>query len=93
MATAITDIESTLDAAGMPREQGRAIARCFEIARKDQEEDLKGWMRDNFVTRAEFHREMGNLKAELIKWTFLFILGQSTVFLGALYFLYTALKP
>jgi hypothetical protein len=55
------------------------------------ETDLRTWMDERFVTKEEFHKEMGalrveigGLRAEMIKWMFIFWVGQIAAFTAVL---------
>lgn len=78
------EIEETLEKGSLSREQSRAIVKAIELSqRKTQEEvetDLRSWMDKRFATKEEFHKEMGQLRAELIKWMFIFWVGQIAAF-------------
>lgn len=84
----IAEIQDTLEKGNLSHEQSRAIAKAIELAqRKTQEEvetDLRSWMEQRFVTKEEFHREIGNLRAEVIKWMFIFWVGQIAAFAAVL---------
>jgi len=87
----IAQIENTLEKADFSAKQSRAIAEAIELAqRKTQEEvetNLRSWMENRFVTKEEFHKEIGSLRAELIKWMFIFWIGQIAAFVAIVKFL------
>ena len=60
--------------------QARAIAESLEIAFRDQEDDLTKRLmtkQDGVELKAEIRAEMHGFKAEIIKWMFLFWIGQT----------------
>ena len=92
-------IESVLDKGEFTLKQTRAIAEAIEPAQRKTQEgvetDLRGWMKNRFVTKEEFHKEMAGLrvgisggKTEVIKWMFIFWIGQ----IGALFAFLKLLK-
>ena len=64
-------ILSILEAASIEPPKARAIAESFEIAFREQEEDL--------TKRLMTKQDGSELKAEIIKWMFLFWIGQIAV--------------
>lgn len=83
----IAQIEDRLEKADFPPKQSRAIAEAIELAqRKTQEEvetDLKEWMDGRLATKVEMGElktelktEMGEMKADILKWMFIFWVGQ-----------------
>ena len=72
-------ILSILEAASIEPPKARAIAESFEVAFREQEDDLTKRLmtkQDGADLRAELRTEMANHKAEIIKWMFLFWIGQ-----------------
>lgn len=63
-----TKILSILEAAQIEPPKARAIAESLEIAFREQEEDL--------TKRLMTKQDGANIKAEIIKWMFLFWIGQ-----------------
>jgi len=74
-------ILSILEAADIAPPKARAIAESLELALREQEEDLT----NRLMTKqdgGELKAYMLEVKAELIKWMFLFWLGQMAVTAG-----------
>jgi hypothetical protein len=83
-------ILSILEAASIDPPKARAIAESFEIAFREQEEDLTKRLMTNVDgekiraeiktsiadLRTELRTEIAHSKAEIIKWMFLFWIGQ-----------------
>jgi hypothetical protein len=72
-------ILSILEAASIEPPKARAIAESLEVAFREQEDDLTKRLmtkQDGTDLRAELRTEMANFKAEIIKWMFLFWIGQ-----------------
>ncbi len=72
-------ILSILEAASIEPPKARAIAESLEVAFREQEDDLTKRLmtkQDGADLRAELRTEMANFKAEIIKWMFLFWIGQ-----------------
>ena len=72
-------ILSILEAASIEPPKARAIAESLEVAFREQEDDLTKRImtkQDGADLRAELRTEMANHKAEIIKWMFLFWIGQ-----------------
>jgi hypothetical protein len=72
-------ILSILEAASIEPPKARAIAESLEVAFREQEDDLTKRLmtkQDGADLRAELRTEMANHKAEIIKWMFLFWIGQ-----------------
>jgi hypothetical protein len=63
-----TKILTILEAADIEAPKARAIAESLEIALKEQEDDLS--------KRLMTKQDGSEIKAEIIKWMFLFWLGQ-----------------
>ena len=75
-----TKILGILEAASIEPPQARAIAESLEIALRDQEDDLTKRLmtkQDGVELKAEIRTEMHGFKAEIIKWMFLFWIGQT----------------
>jgi hypothetical protein len=66
-----TKILSILEAASIEPPKARAIAESLEAALREQEEDLS--------KRLMTKQDGSELKAEIIKWMFLFWIGQIAV--------------
>lgn len=64
-------ILSILEAASIDPPKARAIAESLEVAFREQEEDLS--------KRLMTKQDGSELKAEIIKWMFLFWIGQIAV--------------
>ena len=62
-------ILSILEAASIDPPKARAIAESLEVALREQEEDL--------TKRLMTKQDGSELKAEIIKWMFLFWIGQT----------------
>jgi hypothetical protein len=77
-----TKILSILEAAQIEPPKARAIAESLEIAFREQEQDL--------TTRLMTKQDGANIKAEIIKWMFLFWIGQIAVLIAAAKFLFEA---
>ena len=89
MVTTAT-IEKTLEQGDLTARQSRAIAEAIELSqRKTQEEietSLREWMKDRFFTKEDGARleikivamegKLAETKAELLKWMFIFWVGQ-----------------
>ena len=72
-------IPSILEAASIEPPKARAIAESLEAAFREQEDDLTKRLmtnEDGADLRAEIRTVMANHKAEIIKWMFLFWIGQ-----------------
>jgi hypothetical protein len=61
-------ILSILEAASIEPPKARAIAESFEVAFREQDDDL--------TKRLMTKQDGAELKAEMIKWMFLFSIGQ-----------------
>jgi len=79
-------ILTILEAASIEPPKARAIAESLEMAFREQEDDLTKRLMTNEdgakiraeikTSIAELRTEMANFKAEIIKWMFLFWIGQ-----------------
>jgi len=79
-------ILSILEAASIEPPKARAIAESLEVAFREQEEDLTKRLMTNVdgekiraeikTSSAELRTEMAQFKTEIIKWMFLFWIGQ-----------------
>ena len=72
-------IPSILEATSIEPPKARAIAESLEVAFREQEDNLTKRLmtkQDGADLRAELRTEMANHKAEIIKWMFLFWIGQ-----------------
>ena len=72
-------ILSILEAANIEAPKARAIAESLEIALKEQEDDLS--------KRLMTKQDGAEIKAEIIKWMFLFWLGQMAATFAVVKFL------
>lgn len=70
-----TKILSILESAQIEAPKARAIAESLEIAFREQEDDL--------TKRLMTKQDGADFKAEIIKWMFLFWIGQIAVLIGA----------
>jgi hypothetical protein len=77
-----TKILSILEAAQIEPPKARAIAESLELAFREQEEDL--------TKRLMTKQDGADIKAEIIKWMFLFWIGQIAVLVAAAKFLLAA---
>ncbi len=77
-----TKILSILEAAQIEPPKARAIAESLEIAFREQEHDL--------TNRLMTKQDGADIKAEIIKWMFLFWIGQIAVLIAAANFLFGA---
>ena len=75
-----TKILSILEAAQIEPPKARAIAESLELAFREQEEDL--------TKRLMTKQDGADIKAEIIKWMFLFWVGQIAVLMAAAKFLF-----
>jgi hypothetical protein len=74
-----TKILSILEAANIEAPKARAIAESLEIALREQEDDLS----KRLMTKADG----AEIKTEIIKWMFLFWLGQMAATFAVVKFL------
>jgi len=74
-----TKILNILEGAKIESGQARAIAESLEIAFRDQEEDL--------TRRLMTKHDGSEMKAEIIKWMFLFWIGQVIFTVGIMKFM------
>ena len=74
-----TKILSILEAANIEAPKARAIAESLEIALKEQDDDLS----KRLMTKADG----AEIKTEIIKWMFLFWLGQMAATFAVVKFL------
>lgn len=77
-----TKILSILEAAQIEPPKARAIAESLELAFREQEEDL--------TKRLMTKQDGADIKAEIIKWMFLFWIGQIAVLIAAAKLLFSA---
>jgi DNA-binding transcriptional MerR regulator len=77
-----TKILSILEAAQIEPPKARAIAESLELAFREQEDDL--------TKRLMTKQDGADIKAEIIKWMFLFWVGQIAVLVAAAKFLFNA---
>ena len=70
-----TKILSILEAAQIEPPKARAIAESLELAFREQENDL--------TKRLMTKQDGADIKAEIIKWMFLFWIGQIAVLIAA----------
>lgn len=73
-----TKILSILEAAQIEPPKARAIAESLEMAFREQESDLSKQLMSK-QDGSELRRDLESVKAELIKWMFLFWIGQIAV--------------
>ena len=72
-------ILSILEAASIEPPRARAIAESIEVALREQEEDLTKRLmtkEDGANLRSELSTKIAESKTEVIKWMFLFWIGQ-----------------
>ena len=72
-------ILSILEAASIEPPKARAIAESLKVAFREQEEDLTKRLmtkQDGAELKAELSTKIADSKAEMIKWMFLFWIGQ-----------------
>jgi len=72
-------ILSILEAASIEPPKARAIAESLEVAFREQEQDLTKTLmtkQDGADLRSELRIEIAQSKTEVIKWMFLFWIGQ-----------------
>ncbi|MCX6936100.1 MAG: hypothetical protein NTZ01_07945 [Verrucomicrobia bacterium] len=74
-----TKILNILEGAKIEAGQARAIAESLEVAFREQEEDL--------TRRLMTKHDGSEMKAEIIKWMFLFWVGQVIFTMGILKFM------
>jgi hypothetical protein len=82
MAMSTVKILSILEAASIEPPKARAIAESIEVALRENEADLSKTLmtkQDGADLRGDLRAEMANFKAEIIKWMFLFWIGQIAV--------------
>ena len=77
-----TKILSILEAAQIEPPKARAIAESLELAFREQEDDL--------TKRLMTKQDGADIKAEIIKWMFLFWIGQIAVLIAAAKLLFSA---
>lgn len=85
-----TKILGILEAANIEPPKARAIAESLEIAFREQEEDLTTRLmtkQDGSEIRRELEVKIEGTKAEIIKWMFLFWLGQVAATVAVVKFL------
>ncbi len=75
-----TKILSILEAAQIEPPKARAIAESLELAFREQEEDL--------TKRLMTKQDGADIKAEIIKWMFLFWIGQIAAFVAVAKFFF-----
>lgn len=75
-----TKILSILEAAQIEPPKARAIAESLDLAFREQKEDL--------TKRLMTKQDGADIKAEIIKWMFLFWIGQIAVLIAAAKFLF-----
>lgn len=88
-----TRILNILEAAQIEPPKARAIAESLEVAFKEQEDDLTKRLmtkQDGADLRGDLLTKSESTKAEIIKWMFLFWIGQIAVLLAAAKFLFQA---
>ena len=77
-----TKILSNLEAAQIEPPKARAIAESLELAFREQEQDL--------TKRLMTKQDGADIKAEIIKWMFLFWIAQIAVLIAAAKLLFSA---
>ena len=77
-----TKILSIPEAAQIEPPKARAIAESLELAFREQEDDL--------TKRLMTKQDGADIKPEIIKWMFLFWIGQIAVLIAAAKFLFNA---
>ena len=77
-----TKILSILEAAQIEPPKARAIAESLELAFREQEDDL--------TKRLMTKQDGADIKAEIIKWMFLFWIGQIAVLIASAKLLFGA---
>ena len=77
-----TKILSILEAAQIEPPKARAIAESLELAFREQEDDL--------TKRLMTKQDGADIKAEIIKWMFLFWIGQIAVLIATAKLLFGA---
>lgn len=98
------EIETELEKAGASHELSRSVARALELSQRktasEVETNLKEWMENRFVTKEEFQKEMGGLRAEMVesraemmKWMFIFWSSQLVAIAGMLFGFVKLLRP
>jgi hypothetical protein len=90
MGMSTVKILSILEAASIEPPKARAIAESLEAAFREQEEDLTKRLmtkQDGADLRGDLRAEMSAFKAEIIKWMFLFWIGQIAVMTAIIKFL------
>lgn len=91
------EIETELEKAGASRELSRSAARALELSQRktapEVETDWKEWMENRFVTKEEFQCTIGDLRAELMKWMFIFWSSQLIAMAGMLFGFLRLLRP
>jgi len=66
--------------AHFPEPQARSMTHAIQQAEADIEKDLRSVLEAQFATKAD----LANAKAELIRWMFVFWVGQVAVTVGLL---------
>ena len=91
------EIETELEKGTFTREQTRALSKVLEMTQRktgtDVETDLRDWMENRFVTKEEFHKTIGDLRAEMMKWMFIFWSSQLVAIAGMLFGFLKLLRP
>ena len=82
MLVSTTKILSILEAAQIEPPKARAIAESLELAFREQEDDL--------TKRLMTKQDGADIKAEIIKWMFLFWIGQIAVLIATAKLLFGA---
>ncbi len=80
---AVIDTLKTYEALrkNLEEKQAKAVAEVLEASFESYRENQKEFL----VTKEEFYKEIANLRAELIKWMFIFWAGQIFALAGILF--------
>lgn len=86
-------IETELEKAGASRELSRSLAQALELSQRktasEVETNLKDWMANRFMTKAEF----SEFKSDIFKWMFIFWSSQLVASAGMLFGFLKLLRP
>ncbi len=75
-----------LERAEFSPKQSRLIAEAIEVEVRAQHSDLRVWI------DARLDARISEAKADIIKWMFLFIVGQTAVLFGGMFFILSHFK-
>lgn len=94
------EIETELEKAGASHELSRSVARALELSQRktasEVETNLKEWMENRFATKEDIQTlrvEINDLRAEMMKWMFIFWSSQLVAIAGLLFGFVKLLKP